>query len=158
MLSSYNFKTIKKSVNISNIDIVYIWTDPHDSIYFSLKTVEKFFNKIRTIFIIVNDIELEKDKLTKWLINKIQYITVPDIIPQELMPSTDIKIIESFIWNIKNISKYSIYLRSDTFIGNYITDDILFHDDIIPLLFYKQLKKNDMHQTPTTQYFINKFN
>ena len=147
----YNYKVKKKEIKSKEFDVVYLFIEPYDNIYFSLKTVEKFLNKVNNIYIINRDKELKKNKLSKWIEDKIKYINYTQIIDDKL---NDINSIENYIWNIPNITDYALYLRKGTYIGNYIEEKMLFYNSV-PLLFYDI---GNVENSEAIKYFKKKFN
>lgn len=163
-----------KSQYINKIDIVYTYvnsTDPnwekkfkqysntidasrfnfHGEIYFSLRSVQKFFNWVNNIYIICDNQPFSLDFLDENFRQKIFFIDHKDIIPNKYLPLFNSEPIECFLWKIKNLSDYFIYLNDDIFFGNYIFYNDFFDENNVfkiyyqPLNYYKDnnnLKKN----------------
>ena len=89
-------------------------------IYFSLLSVQKFFNWVNNIYIVHDDQPFSLDFLEKNFKKKIIFIDHKEIIPNKYLPLFNSEVIECFIWKIKNLSDYFIYLNDDIFFGNYI--------------------------------------
>ena len=129
--------------NFQKIDIVYTYVNNTDKtwllkyskyfsqidssrfnfngeIFFSLKTVQKFFNWVNKIYIVHDNQEFNLNFLEKDFSKKIKFIDHTEIIPSEYLPVFNSGVIECFLWKIKGLSDYYIYLNDDIFFGNYI--------------------------------------
>ena len=89
-------------------------------IYFSLLTVQKFFNWVNKIYIIHDNQKFPLNFLEKDFQKKILFIDHKEIIPKRYLPLFNSEVIECFIWKINNLSDFFIYLNDDIFFGNYI--------------------------------------
>lgn len=181
LLSVYNSNAKKKSMNINNpIDIVYLYVNSTDikwqqkilkytkdidpqrytdygEIYFSLKTIEKFFNKVRTIFIVTDNQTLDNTKLSKWAINKIKYINHIDIIPVKYLPTFNSSTIETFIYRINHLSELFYYFNDDCFLGNYLTQNNIFNKQNVPYS-YGNINKKKIILSKKHPWVYNSFN
>ena len=105
-------------------------------IYFSLLSVQNFFNWVNKIYIIHDNQPFSLNFLNKEFQKKIKFIDHKDIIPHEYLPLFNSEVIECFIWKINNLSDFFIYLNDDIFFGNYIYYSDFFTNDNQLKIFY----------------------
>jgi len=131
------------SLQMNKLDIVYTYVNSKDKkwihkikkykndinakrynfygeIYFSLLSVQKFFNWVNHIYIIHDDQVFSLTFLDPEFRKKITFIDHKDIIPALYLPTFNSYTIECHIWKIKGLSDFFIYLNDDVFFGNYI--------------------------------------
>ena len=111
--------------------------ETHDEIYFSIESIEKFYNSVRNIYIVTDKQKLKKAKLSKWANSKIQYIDHTDMIPSEFLPTFNSTVIEAFFHKIPKLSETFLYFNDDMFLGNHIKiDDIFSYNSNMNVLYY----------------------
>jgi len=89
-------------------------------IFFSLLTVQKFFSWVNNIYIVNDDQVFDISFINKDFQNKIKFIDHKEIIPLEYLPTFNSHVIECYLWKIKNLSDFFIFLNDDMFFGNYV--------------------------------------
>jgi hypothetical protein len=90
-------------------------------ILYSLLTVQKFFNWVNKIYIVNDNQKFNLDFLDDIIFKKkIVFIDHKDIIPKKYLPTFNSRVIECFLWKIKDLKDYFLYLNDDVFFGNYI--------------------------------------
>lgn len=94
----------------------------YGEIKFSLLTAQKFFSEVNHIYIITNDQYFDLDFLSPSFRSKTSFVNQEDILPKEYIsqPVFDSTLIETFIWNIPNLSETIVYCCDDYFFANYI--------------------------------------
>ena len=105
-------------------------------IYFSLLSVQKFFKWVHNIYIVHDDQPFHLNFLDIEFRKKVKFIDHKEIIPHKYLPLFNSEVIECFIWNIRNLSDYFIYLNDDIFFGNYIYYSDFFTNDNMMKIFY----------------------
>ena len=105
-------------------------------IYFSLLSVQKFFKWVHNIYIIHDNQPFHLNFLDIEFRKKVKFIDHKQIIPHKYLPLFNSEVIECFIWNIRNLSEYFIYLNDDIFFGNYIYYSDFFAKDNMMKVFY----------------------
>jgi len=124
----------------------------NDEIIYSLLTVQKFFSWVNKIYIVNDNQKFNLDFLDKIFKKKIVFIDHKDIIPKKYLPTFNSRVIECFIWKIKNLTDYFLYLNDDIFFGNYIYySDFFTENNIFKNFGYikyikpdKNIKKDDI--------------
>jgi len=108
-------KYYKHSNTIDNKRFIY-----NNEILYSLLTVQKFFDWVNKIYIVNDNQKFSLDFLDKEFRKKIVFIDHKKIIPKKYLPTFNSRVIECFLWKIKDLTDYFIYLNDDVFFGNYI--------------------------------------
>ena len=184
MITKWNqdIKKIKTNTN-KKIDFVYTFVDSTDNkwkksykqtfpnkpidpirykqfneIYFSLKTVEEYAKNVcNNIYIVTSNQTLNHTQLSDWIINKIKYIYHEQIIPKFLLPTFNSITIESFLPLIPDLTPNLLYFNDDVFLGNYLTNNLLYNDDVLNILSFINNKKKCVpdKNKPWEHYYIN---
>lgn len=164
--------------NIQKIDIVYTYVNNTDKkwlekykkyssdinngrfnfngeIYFSLLSIQKFFNWVNNIYIIHDNQPFDLNFLDIDFRKKIIFIDHTDIIPSEYLPLFNSGAIECFIWKIKNLSDFFIYLNDDMFFGNYIYYSDFFTNNNQFKIFYETAEKTHLYKK--SSYLISRY-
>jgi len=129
---------LSESDKIHNLNIRY---ESINEIYYSIKSVLKFASWINKIYIVTdNQIPPIDDELISS--GKVIIIDHTQIIPQEYLPTFFSDVIESYLYNIPNLSEIFLYNN----------DDFLFLDYIYPSDIY------EICENKVKINFINKFN
>ena len=103
----------------------------NNEIMYSLRSIEKFINFVKNIYIVVSDIE----QIPDWInTEKIKFVTHSEIIPKEFLPTFNSHVIELYIHNIPNLSEKFIYFNDDMIIGTNIEINDFVKED--KLIFY----------------------
>lgn len=85
--------------------------------------VEKFMPWVRTIYLILSNIEqVSSMKLSE----KVKIILHKDFIPAQYLPTFNSRTIEMFLWNIPDLSEYFIYSNDDIFPIKWLRKDQFF--------------------------------
>jgi hypothetical protein len=105
-------------------------------IYFSLLSVQKFFNWVNKIYIVHDNQPFSLDFLEKSFKKKIIFVDHKEIIPHKYLPLFNSEVIECFIWKINELSDFFIYLNDDIFFGNYIYYSDFFTNNNELKIFY----------------------
>ncbi len=144
-----------------NIDLVYLWVDGSDPIWaakrnacigkpvknsgvncegrytnndelkYSLRSIEMYAPWIHKIFIVTDN------QTPDWLDTtnpKVKIIDHKDIMPPECLPCFNSSVIEHFIYKIPELSEHFIYANDDMYINQYVTPEIFFADDGLPII------------------------
>ena len=106
-------------------------------IFFSLLTVQKFFNWVNKIYIVNDDQEFDLNFLDEKFRKKIKFIDHTKIIPSEYLPTFNSNVIECFLWKIKKLQDFFIYMNDDMFFGNYVYYSNFFTIDNQFKIFFK---------------------
>lgn len=74
--------------------------------------------------------------------DKLKIVYHQDIIPQEYLPTYNSATIEMFVWRIRGLSEYFIYINDDTFPIRSIQSNQFFNSDGVPkiTLYFKEYK------------------
>lgn len=137
-----------------NIDIVYLWCGLPENkrcsytkdIVYSIKSVHKFIPYCRKIWIIVDDdVSLEDIKVAgiDTQDKKINIVFYKKIIPEVYLPiKWNSNVIECWIWKIRGLSEYFIYLCDDMYIGKMTNIRMFFNNDNLPIIRMDQGNPN----------------
>jgi hypothetical protein len=178
-----NNKNIIKLNNIQKLDIVYTYVNNRDpkwikkyssyydniidndrfnfngEIYFSLLTVQKFFNWINNIYIVNDNQIFDLSFLNKNFRKKIIFVDHSKIIPKEFLPTFNSMVIECFLWKIKNLSDFFIYLNDDIFFGNFIYySDYFTENNVFKTFAVKKYKYYSYKKRKEGNYLIPRYN
>ena len=86
----------------------------------SLLFLNKNVKNIRKIFIVTDNHTLDISFLPDNFQKKIIFIDHKEIIPDKYLPTFNSLVIETFLWKIRHLSKYFMYLNDDIFINKKI--------------------------------------
>jgi len=123
------------------LDVVYLWCGlPENSrcsltkdISYSIRSVKKYIENIRTIWIIVDDLFTveQLESLVDTKDNKIRLVRYKEFMPKKYLPVIwNSNVLESWIWRIKGLSEKFIYMCDDMYIGKKCSQDTFFYNDM----------------------------
>lgn len=107
----------------------------NDELKYSLRSVERYANWIRQIFIVTDR------QIPVWLNLNCKKVTIIDhstILPKELIPCFNSTVIERYIANIPGLSEYFIYGNDDTFFGSKVSPRYFFNESGKPIVRVKK--------------------
>lgn len=149
-----NDENLKKSINswkeklnipISNDTNTCRYID-NEELKYSLRSVEKNIPWIHKIYIVTNG------QVPKWLNtnnSKIRIVTHEEIMPKEVMPTFNSRVIESFVANIPELSEHFLVANDDCFVARPMKKFDFFTKDGKPRvrLFPKQLTRPELKKS-----------
>jgi hypothetical protein len=103
----------------------------NDELRYSLRSVEKYANWIRKIFIVTDN------QIPSWLDvsnPKIKIIDHSEILPPEARPCFNSEVIEYFLYKIPDLSEHFIYANDDMFLNKNVSPSDFFCDDGFPIV------------------------
>ena len=110
----------------------------YGEIFYSLLTVQKFFNWVNKIYIVTDDQQFHLNFFEKDFSKKIIFVDHKDIIPKEYLPVFNSQVIECYLWKINGLSDFFLHLNDDIFFGNYIFYNDFFTEDNVFKIFSKK--------------------
>lgn len=143
-------KYVDNSLNYSRFNF-------HGEIFFSLLSVEKFFNWVNNIYIVHDNQEFDTSFLNIDFRKKIKFINHSDIIPNKYLPTFNSNVIECFIWRIQDLTDFFIYLNDDMFFGNYVYYSDFFTNNNQFKVFFKNIKKLNKNILYKQKYLIGRY-
>jgi len=170
----YNLKDTQK------IDIVYTYVNNTDTkwqkkyfkysetldklrfnyngeIFYSLLTIQKFFNWVNKIYIIHDNQKFSTTFLDKDFRKKIIFIDHINIIPKKYLPTFNSRVIECFMWKIEGLCDYFTYFNDDVFLGNYLYySDFFTYNNILKDYSFNVNKNELISQINIKPHFIGK--
>lgn len=148
-----------KSLVITIMDVVYLWCGiPKNikcpftkDIFYSIKSVKKYIENLRTIWIIVDDIvtiEQIKSLVVDVKDDKIRIVHYKDFMPKRYLPILwNSNVLESWIWKIKGLSEKFIYMNDDMYIGKKCSHDTFYYNDM-PIV---RINRGSPNHSPTVR-------
>jgi hypothetical protein len=125
-----------------SLDVVYLWCGLQENskcpytkdIIYSVKSVKKYVEKLRIIWIVVDD-EVSITQLNSHGIDttdlKIKIVKYRDFMPKKYLPILwNSNVLESWIWKIKGLSEKFLYMCDDMYIGKKCSHDMFYHNDM----------------------------
>jgi hypothetical protein len=103
----------------------------NDELRYSLRSIEKYANWVRKIFIITDN------QIPAWLDisnPRIEIINQNELLPVETLPCFSSEIIEYFLYKIPDLSEHFIYANDDMFLNKNISPGDFFCDDGFPIV------------------------
>jgi hypothetical protein len=104
-MTKYTTNLLERSVDKTN-KVDHSRFNFFGEIYFSLLSVQKFFNWVNKIYIVHDNQPFSLHFLEKSFQKKIHFIDHKKIIPHKYLPVFNSEIIECFIWKINNLSDF----------------------------------------------------
>jgi len=100
----------------------------------SLLSVQQYFSQVNRIYIVTNQQQFDTVFLNPAFQNKIQFVDHTEIMPKNLTYKGvfSSNLIETFIWNIKDLSECFLYFNDDVILGDYIKEEHLFNEENVP--------------------------
>lgn len=114
----------------------------NDELKYSLRSVEKYAQWIRKIFIVTDN------QIPDWLDitnPKIQIIDHKDILPEVALPCFNSNVIESCLYKISGLSEYFLYANDDMFFSNNVQPCFFFKNDGFPIVRLKRRIFGKLH-------------
>jgi len=156
----------KESSNIQNNQERY---EQDGEIRFSLRTVAQYFPEVNHIYIVTNDQEFDLTFLAPAFQQKITFINQASILPKEYVtsPVFNSNLIETFMWQIPNLSETFLYFCDDYFLGAPLSvEEHIFNEEGVPyanvypqiepnLLYLKELIRNTEDKTIYQSFYYN---
>ena len=107
----------------------------NDELRYSLRSIEKYANWVRKIFIVTdNQVPLWLDISNP----KIKIIDINEILPSEALPCFNSEVIEYFLYKIPDLSEHFIYANDDMFLNKNVLPSDFFGDDGFPVVRLKR--------------------
>lgn len=110
--------------------------DNPDLFEFFLKGVDKFMPWIRTIHLIVSNIEQVPSYINK---EKTHIVLHKDIMPEDILPTFNSSTIEMFIHNIEGLSEHFIYANDDMYPISPMIKEDFFTEEGKPKIVFKNM-------------------
>ena len=107
----------------------------NDELKYSLRSLEKYANWIRNIYIVTDE------QVPDWLNTnnpRIHIVDNKDIIPSQFLPTFNSNVIEFGLHNIKGLSEHFLYGNDDMMFGNPVDPEDFFRDGK-PIYFYDDI-------------------
>ena len=105
---------------------------PWGTLKYLFRGVDKYMPFIRNIVLIL----ARPSQLPVWVnTNKVRVVYHDEFIPKQFLPTFNSCTIESFLWNIKDLSDRIIYINDDMFPVGPMTEDVFFTGDRPNIMF-----------------------
>ena len=142
---SINLWKEKLNIPISNDTNTCRYID-NEELKYSLRSVEKNIPWIHKIYIVTNG------QVPKWLNtnnSKIRIVTHEEIMPKEVLPTFNSRVIESYVANIPELSEHFLVANDDCFVARPMKKFDFFTKDGKPRvrLFPKQLTRPELKKS-----------
>lgn len=126
---------------VAKVDVVYTWCGLPENgrctftkdLAYSIKSVQQHLKDYRKIWIVIDDIVTE-EHLQKAGIDmndtSINLVHHRQIIPKKFLPVLwNSNVVESWVWKIRGLSEYFLYMCDDMYLGKTTTLDMFYFDN-----------------------------
>lgn len=116
----------------------------NQEIKLALISLFKYFADVNHIYIVTNEQQFSLDFLSIEQKNKISFIDHKEIMPREYISGEvfNSNLIETFVWNVPNLSEHFLYFNDDVILGNYLKPHHLFDQNNEALALTTPRKQN----------------
>lgn len=107
----------------------------NDELRYSIRSIEKFANWIRRIYIVTDN------QIPEWLDTsneRIKIVNHTDILPPESLPCFNAVVIEHYIYKINGLSEAFLYANDDMFLNKKLTYSFFFDHNGLPFVRLKR--------------------
>lgn len=109
----------------------------NDELKYSLRSLEKYANWIRNIYIVT------ASQVPSWLDttnSRVKVINHEQILPKEVLPTFNAVAIETALHRIPDLSEHFLFANDDMFFGNFVDKDFFFNKGGLPIFRFSKRK------------------